>query len=156
MMDLVWVWLGRVADVASLVALPASVYAALRIRAIKKRLVDGTRLDPLVKSILDTVEKVESLADDYVTNRVIIESSFKRCLALTYRYQSRLPKDAVARVARLKELETRLDSIHNVQEAISQAAPRLAVIQDLSIELTVIAALVQETLLSRQVGGEDA
>ncbi len=151
-----WTALGRVADVASLVAAGASVIAVLKIGALKRRIVFNARMEPLVGEIRKTLEQLTDFADAYPERRIGIEAAIRQCLARLHRHEKQLPKDVVDLIRQLKALEKSLDAAHTDPDASGGLAPRQSIIEDMMIKLNVVAVLVDETRISRQIGGEDA
>ncbi|HRJ59740.1 MAG TPA: hypothetical protein PKZ97_00625 [Azospirillaceae bacterium] len=150
-LDAFWQWLGRVADVASLVAAAFAFIAAKKIGALKRRLVFFGRLRELIAGIQRTLEHVRVLqASEGEPPQSQVIGEIRQCSVLVYRYQSGFAKDAQGHIQRLRLLEMRLLEVHTDDIEWQKA------VDEVVTELGCLLVLAQDQLASREIGGDDA
>lgn len=155
-LDAFWLWLGRVADLASLVAAAFAFIAAKKIGALKSKLVFNARMEPLVEGIRETLEDVGDFVHAYPAERLRIETAIRRCLVPVYRHSARFSPDAQVIVEQLKALEKSLDAPHTGAGELDGLLWRKSSIEEIIIRLEIVAAHIDESRISRQIGGDDA
>lgn len=146
--DWFWQWLGRAADVVSLVALP---YAALKVRLIARRVVFRVRaaemLDRLEKEVNRLKDAMEQLPEGVTETQLQV----RRCLELVQivSTQSGASEQRIAKeIAKHKSELDQLLSVGNHNEAVRVAWSFVYALEAFMIH----AGEAQE---NRRVGGTD-
>lgn len=150
-LDAFWLWLGRVADLASLVAAAFAFIAAKKIGALKRQLVFFARLRGLASSIQQALDKVrEMLERPGPPPQAEVVGEIRCCTVLIFRYESGFAKDAQAIIGDLRRLENQLTAFH------TDPVEWRKVVDDILIALGCLLVLAREQATSREIGGDSA
>jgi hypothetical protein len=146
-----WTGLGRIADIASLIAFPVSIYTLWKVSALKRQLVFFARLRGLASGIQQALEKVrEMLERPGEPLQAAVVGEIKSCTVLIFRYESGFAKDAQAIIGDLRMLENQLTAFH------TDPVEWRKVVDDMLIALGCLLVLAREQATSREIGGDSA
>lgn len=146
-----WTWIGRVADVASLVALPASLYAAWKVRSIARRFVFRVRAATILEKLEDVAGELRQAIDSSPSNSREVRRQVRRCSELVQIVAKQSGADERRIAGRLARLADQFD------RAGAEARSGLDgdVIWRIVDELDAFLIVAKDSEENRRVGGAD-
>ena len=92
-MDDFWFWLGRIADIASLVALAVTIYVAWKVRSLQNRMIARGRTPELQEQLSKQASVLVAQLSEFSTRRNDIRSTLVGILASVQHLAQKAPKE---------------------------------------------------------------
>jgi len=141
-------WVGKPADVASLLSLAVSVYAAWQITVVRRRIAFDVRVDEKISEIEAFVGWFDANVSVFPENQRDATFRVNHCVAWLGRIQNFMPKDVKERIRGIGKIQKRYLLASRDEE-------RLERLWELRSEVSIILALVKDSVADRRVGGID-
>jgi len=147
-------WLGVVGSVASLASFGAAGYAAVKLRAISRRILFNVRADEISCEIEIFPSWFTENVVGFPGNHHEMDSRIQRCLALLYRIETVVPLEARPHVKMLHSLETQYFGTAWANDVDSVRARR-GVLWKLYTEIENVLMHIRHSNADRRLGGRN-
>lgn len=146
-------WASIVGLPVALLSLAISVYVALTLRRLRRRLVFLARADEIIERIDAEAYSVRGSMANFADKRYIVETRMAVCLAHIHRIRRDVSAAAVETEKSLRRRKRRYDPVRNKDKGRQRDSELAQMMWDMIIDVEVFLAQAREAVADWRLGG---